>query len=133
MTDSLYQIPIDAIPLNVVVYRVIDNEFVIVDVNQQALQTEQLERSSLINQKLVDVFPRVKEFGLYAVLEQVYQTGETQVLDKGFYEDNRVKGWRKNTVIKLPNQDVMAIYEDLTATKQLEQEKDRRQFQLEEA
>lgn len=133
MAENTYQIPIDAIPLNVVVYRYIDHDFVIVDVNQQVLKTEQLERASLINQKLLDVFPNVKTFGLYAILEQVYQTGQTEVLDKGLYQDNRVEGWRKNTVIKLPNGDVMAIYEDLTAIKQLEQEKDQRQQQLQEA
>lgn len=95
MAENTYQIPIDAIPLNVVVYRYIGQDFVIVDVNQQTLRTEQLERTSLINKKLLDVFPNVKEFGLYAILEQVYQTGQTQVLDKGLYQDNRVKSWRK--------------------------------------
>ncbi|PLA74180.1 hypothetical protein CYQ88_07310 [Hydrogenovibrio sp. SC-1] len=131
MSDNLYQISIDSIPLNVVVYRYIDNEFVIVDFNHLVEQTEQLDRKSLLNKKLLDVFPADKEFGLYDVLEQVYQTGKTQTLDKELYHDDRLQGWRKNTVVKLPNQDVMAIYEDLTAIKQLEQEKDRRQFQLE--
>jgi len=133
MTHNVYQIPIDAIPLNVAVYRYIDNDFVFVDFNRQAEQTEQIDRSALLHKKLLEVFPGVKEFGLYEVIEEVYRTGETQILDKGLYQDDRLQGWRKNTVIRLPNQDVMTLYEDLTAIKQLEQEKDRRQRLLEEA
>ena len=36
------------------------------------------------------------------------------------YKDGRTTSWRRNYVCKLPNGDIMAIYDDVTETKQSE-------------
>ncbi|MEA2100121.1 MAG: diguanylate cyclase [Campylobacterota bacterium] len=118
---KLYEIPIDTLSMNVAVYRKLNDDFIIVDFNKSAQITEDLNKEDIVGKQLTKIFPQVKEFGLFDVLEDVYKSGGHEVFDLKFYEDNRISGWRKNEVIKLPNGDVMAIYEDLTKEKQYEE------------
>jgi diguanylate cyclase (GGDEF)-like protein/PAS domain S-box-containing protein len=117
-----YQVPIDILPLNVIVYRYDGSDFIIIDFNKQAEITEGLKKEALLGKKLCDVFPNVKSFGLYDVLLRVHKNGGDETFDDAHYSDERISGWRKNRVIKLQDGDVMAIYEDLTKVKQLEVE-----------
>ncbi|MCX6073577.1 MAG: PAS domain S-box protein [Campylobacterales bacterium] len=128
-----YQIPIDFLPLNVAVYRYSGEDFMFVDFNTMAEETEGFKKEDLLGKNLCDMFPAVKEFGLYEVLLRVHEQGGHETFEKSFYRDERVSGWRKNEIIKLPNGDIMAIYEDLTQAKQLEEENHRYLCQLEES
>ncbi|MCK9372199.1 MAG: PAS domain S-box protein [Sulfuricurvum sp.] len=128
-----YHIPIDLLPLNVAVYRYTGEYFIFIDFNKQAEETEGFKKEALLGKKLCDIFPGVKEFGLYDVLLRVFKEGGHETFEKGFYRDERISGWRKNEIIKLPNGDVMAIYEDLARDKQLEAENEKHRRQLEEA
>jgi len=130
---SYYQIPIDFLPLNVAVYRYSGKDFIFIDFNTMAEQTEGIKKEELLGKNLCDIFPAVKEFGLYDVLLRVHEQGGHETFEKSFYQDDRISGWRKNEIIKLPNGDIMAIYEDLTQAKQLEEENDRYLQQLEES
>lgn len=128
-----YEIPIDAIPQNIAVYHFINDDFIFVDFNSTAEKTEQVKKADLLQKKLLDVFPKAKEFGLYEVMLRVLKTGQSEVHENTFYSDSRISGWRRNHIIRLPNHDIMAIYEDLTALKQLESEAERHKQQLEDA
>lgn len=128
-----YDIPIDFLPLNVAVYRYDGINFIFIDFNKMAEQTENIKKENILGKNICDVFPGVKEFGLYDVLLRVYQLGGHETFEKTFYEDDRISGWRKNDIIKLPNGDLMAIYEDLTEIKQLEEENRKQHFQLQES
>lgn len=130
---TIYQIPINSLPLNVAVYRYVDDDFVFVDFNKRAEITENINKDALLGKKLCDVFPAVKEFGLYEVLLRVQKSGVDESFERGFYQDYRISGWRKNEIISLPNGDIMVIYEDLTKIKQIEQENSKHKKQLEEA
>ncbi|GEM_PF-2055898 len=133
MANAHYQIPIDFLPLNVAVYRYSGQDFIFVDFNTMAEETEGIKKEDLLGKNLCAMFPAVKEFGLYDVLLRVHEQGGHETFEKSFYRDNRVSGWRRNEIIKLPNGDVMAVYEDLTKAKQLEDEKDRYLHRLEES
>jgi PAS domain-containing protein len=119
---NLSSIPIDMIAMNVVIYRYEGGDFVFVDVNKEVEKTEQINRADLIGKRLTEAFPGVKEFGLFDVLLRVYETGKEEVFETAFYEDERISGWRRNTIYKLPDGTVAALYEDKTGTKQLEAE-----------
>jgi len=119
---KLYQIPIDALAVNVAVCRKENDDFIIVDFNKAAEITEKIKRESIIGKQLCDVFPSIKDFGLFDVLERINKDGGHESFELKFYEDERISGWRKNEIIKLPNGDIMAMYEDLTKEKQLEEQ-----------
>jgi len=128
-----YQINIDVIPLNVALYRWMDDDFVFIDFNKLAEKTEDILRDEVIGKRLLEAFPAVKEFGLYDVLLRVYESGESEEFDLAMYQDERIRGWRKNSIVKLPNGDIMAIYEDLTEHKELKTSNEKFQQQLETA
>ncbi|WP_373034718.1 diguanylate cyclase [Sulfurimonas sp.] len=127
-SSKLYQIPIDALSINVAVYRKDADDFIIVDFNKAAELTEQLKKEDVIGMQLTEVFPNVREFGFFEVLERVNESAQEETFDLKYYEDERISGWRKNEVIKLPNGDVMAMYEDLTKEKLLEEKLKKLQF-----
>ena len=118
---KLYQVPIDALPINVAVYRKQEDDFIIIDFNKAAEISEDIKKELVIGKELTDIFPTIKEFGLFEVLERVSESGIQETFNLKFYKDKRISGWRKNEVIKLPNGDIMAIYEDLTKEKQLQE------------
>ena len=128
-----YQIPIDVLPLNVIVYRYDGSDFIIIDFNKQAEKTDNLQKEVILGKKLCDVFPNVKSFGLYDVLLRVHENGGDETFDDAHYSDERISGWRKNKVMRLPNGDVMAMYEDLTKAKQLEAENHKYLQELQES
>ncbi|MBU1217890.1 PAS domain S-box protein [bacterium] len=118
--SSVPEIPINLIPVNVVVYRAEGDDFIFIDLNEMAEKTEKVKKDDLIGKRITDVFPGVKRFGLFDVLVRVNGSGIAEDVNLGYYEDERVKGWRKNRVGRLENGDIIAIYSDETSEKEKE-------------
>ena len=106
----------------VVIYQAVDdgNDFIIVDFNRAAEEFEQIKREEVLGKRLLEVFPGVQEFGLFEVFQRVWRTGEAVEHPISIYKDWRITGWRRNYVCKLPNGQIMAVYEDVGRTKQSE-------------
>ncbi|HPT40544.1 MAG TPA: PAS domain S-box protein [Candidatus Paceibacterota bacterium] len=62
----------------------------------------------------------MKKFGLFAVLQRVWKTEKPEHFPISLYQDKRINGWRENYVFKLPNGNVVAIYDDITERKKME-------------
>jgi len=108
----------------VAVYEAVDDgeDFIIRDFNRAAELTEDVKRDDVIGRRVTDVFPGIGDFGLLEVLRRVYRTGQSEHFPAALYHDNRKIGWRDNFVYRLPSGEVVAVYEDLTREKQLEEE-----------
>jgi diguanylate cyclase (GGDEF)-like protein/PAS domain S-box-containing protein len=130
ISESNIEISIDDFPDNVVIYRYEDEDFVFVDLNENAQKTEAKSKEDLIGKKLTKEFPGVKNFGLFDVLLKVHQSGLSEELDMTFYEDQRISGWRHNSVRKLNNDDIIVFYKDLNEYKLLEDETNRQTHEL---
>lgn len=117
---SLVGVPINFIPANVVIYRQAGDDFIFIDLNEMVEKTENVKKSDVIGKRVTEVFPGVKEFGLFDVLRDVSVSGVTQDVNLGYYEDERIQGWRKNRVSRLENGDIIAIYSDMTSQKEIE-------------
>ncbi len=96
-------------------------DFAISDVNRAVERIERVQRGAIIGRSIIEVFPGVREFGLFAVLQRVWRTGEPEYLPLGLYHDGRIAGWRENYVYRLPNGEVVAVYEDATERVRAEQ------------
>ena len=107
----------------VAVYRAVDAgaDFMIVEFNRAAERIEAVRREDIIGRSVLDVFPGVREFGIFDVFQRVWRTGEPASFPLGLYEDNRIQGWRDNYIYKLPSGEIVAVYDDVTARKQAEQ------------
>jgi len=111
----------------VVVYQAVDDggDFLIMDLNPSAERIEKITREDVIGKRLTEMFPAVKETGIFEVIQRVWRTGDAEHFPVTFYKDNRIEGWRENWIYRLPSGEVVAVYDDLTAQKQAEAGRDR--------
>jgi len=97
------------------------NDFIITDFNPAAEKLEHVRKESITGKKVTEVFPGVKDFGLFDVLQKVNESGIPVNYPLSFYKDDRITGWRENEVYKLPTGEIVAIYKDVTENKQTEE------------
>jgi PAS domain S-box-containing protein len=95
-------------------------DFVFVDFNPAAEQIEHIKKEELIGKSVKEVFPGVKEFGLFEVFQRVYKTGTPEHHPVSVYKDERIAGWRENYVYRLPSGQVVAVYDDVSTRKRTE-------------
>ena len=103
----------------VAVYEAINGgtDFIFKDFNRAAETISRVKREKVIGKRLLEMFPHMDEFGLLGTLRRVYKSGEAEHLPAAYYRDEYREGWRDNYVYKLPNEEVVAIYEDVTEVK----------------
>ncbi|MEJ2701596.1 MAG: PAS domain S-box protein [Sedimentisphaerales bacterium] len=95
-------------------------DFVFVDFNPAAEQIEHIKKEKLIGKSVAEVFPGVKQFGLFDVFRRVYKTGIPEHHPVSVYKDERIAGWRANYVHRLPSGRIVAVYDDISARKRTE-------------
>jgi PAS domain S-box-containing protein len=124
-SESFYRQLFDHSSSGVAVYEAVDNgqDFIFKDFNKAGERIEGVSRESLLGRKVTEAFPGMEEFGMLDVFRQVWKTGEPVLHPVACYKDSGIQGWRENRVYKLPTGEVVAVYEDLTKEKQLEEEK----------
>jgi len=116
----------------VAVYRAVDDgaDFRFVAFNKAAERIERIARTDVVGRSVLEVFPGVREFGLFEVLQHVWRTGEPKHFPVRLYQDERITGWRDNYVFRLPTGEVAAVYDDVTARKKAEERSRRDQRRL---
>ncbi|MDA8125573.1 MAG: PAS domain S-box protein [Deltaproteobacteria bacterium] len=104
-------------------YEAVDEgrDFVFRDFNAAAEQLEKIKREELLGKRVTEIFPGVRDFGLLEVFLRVWRTGVSEDHDVSLYRDQRIAGWRENHVYKLPSGEIVAIYDDVTVRKRMEE------------
>jgi signal transduction histidine kinase len=107
----------------VAVYEAVDDgkDFVFKNMNRAGELIEKIRRADEIDKKVTEVFPGVKDFGLFEVFQRVWRTGKPEYHPVSFYKDGRISGWRENYVYKLPTGEIVAVYDDVTERKKAEE------------
>ena len=95
-------------------------DFVFVDFNPAAEQIDHIKKEELIGKSVTEVFPGVKQFGLFEVFRRVYKTGTPEHHPVSVYKDERIAGWRENYVCRLPSGQIVAVYDDVSTRKRTE-------------
>jgi len=98
----------------VAIYKVENDQFIFVDINQTGENWDNIKKEDIIGREVSEVFPGVEQFGLLPVLQKVWETGIPEKLETSLYDDGKYCGWRENIVYKLPHQEIVAIYSDET-------------------
>ena len=103
----------------VAIYEAQDNgeDFVFRNFNRSGELIDNIKREQIIGKRLSEVFPKIKESGLFTVLQRVWKTGQAEHFPATLYSDERITGWRENYVFRLPSGEMVAIYDDVTERK----------------
>lgn len=120
MTEERYRDLFEHIHSGVAVYEPVDNgkDFIFKDFNSAAEKIDNINRDEVIEKRVTEVFPRVKEFGLFDAFREVWKTGIPKHHPVSFYSGERLRGWRKNNIYKLSTGEIVAVYDDVTKQKQ---------------
>jgi len=107
----------------VAIYEASENgeDFIFKEINPAVEKIENVRREHVVGHSICEIFPGVKEFGLFDAILRVWKTGEAETHPVSVYRDNRIAGWRENTIYKLPSGEIVAIYEDITEKKKAEE------------
>jgi PAS domain-containing protein len=106
-------------------------DFIIKDINKSGERNSKVKREEVIGKSVLEVFPGVKEMGLFEVLRRVWNTGISQRLPVSLYQDGRLTEWVENYVYKLPSGEIVAVYDDYTERKKAEAEGEKHLQELE--
>ena len=79
----------------VAVCRAVDDgqDFIFVDFNRAGERIESISRDDVVGRSVLEVFPGVKESGLFEVFQRVWRTGKPDRHPVTRYRDDRISGW----------------------------------------
>ena len=125
-SEARYRAMFENISNGVAVYKSVNSgeDFIFVDFNKAGEEMEKVKRGELIGKSVLDVFPGVKDFGLFEVFKRVWETGKPEDHPISIYKDKRISGWRENYVYKLPSEEIVAVYSDETERMQAQEERE---------
>ena len=107
----------------VAVYTAVDEgtDFVVQDFNSAAERIENVSRGDVVGRRVTEVFPDVKDYGLLDVFQRVWATGTAEHFPAALYRDAHGReSWRENRVYRLPNGELVAVYDDISERKAAE-------------
>jgi len=124
-------VSLNTIPLNSIVCRYVDNDFVIIDFNTAVWMKEGVNTEEIIGKSIRDLFEGVDENGFFDLLLGVYRSG---VCEEHRLSDNKdINSDRRKWASKLANGDILVIYEETSLDKEHVKEESLKQKGLEEA
>jgi len=123
--DSLFYSLFNHMSSGVAIYKVRNDgssgkDYIVMDFNQAALRMEKKEIMGVKGKSLFDLRPNIDEYGLIPVFQKVWMTGESSFFPTKLYEDENNYNWYENRVFKLPNGEIVAVYDDVTERMKLE-------------
>jgi PAS domain S-box-containing protein len=133
--DEPFRQMFDHMNSGVVIYEAVDggSDFVIKEFNPAAELATKRPRADVLGCRVTGIFPDVTRFGLLAVFQRVWKTGIPERHPASLYEDERLAFWTENYVYRLPSGEIVAIFDDLTERKQLEESLRLTSFSVEHA
>ncbi|MBF0311625.1 MAG: PAS domain S-box protein, partial [Magnetococcales bacterium] len=107
----------------VAIYEAIDDgaDFIVKDMNQAGKRISACQDRNVIGMRATEAFPAIRQFGLFAVFQEVYHTGKAAFHPITYYQDAHHRGWLENIVYRLDTGEVVAVYDDLTEKRQAEE------------
>ena len=106
---------LDASPLGVLVYRLDDNnDLILISTNQSAVNILQIDVYALISKKIQEVFPSLVKDNLIGKFKDVLDSGNPLLNQSLNYEDIHFKGVYEFSVMKLSDKTIAVFFTDIT-------------------
>ncbi|MGA2971116.1 MAG: PAS domain S-box protein [Candidatus Bathyarchaeia archaeon] len=122
-SEERYRVMFENMGSGMAIYGAVDDgkDFIFKGFNRAAERIDRIEREKLIGRSVLEIFPGVRDFGLFDVFQRVWRTGNPEHHPTALYKDNRVSGWRENYVYRLSSGEIVAVYEDITERKRMDE------------
>jgi len=122
-SEARYRALIENMINGIAVYKAKDNgeDFIFVDLNKAGEKISATTKANVIGQSVLEMFPGVKNLGLFEVFQDVWKTGQPARYPTKLYKDNRISHWVENAVYKLPSGEIATVYSDETKRRQAEE------------
>ncbi len=106
----------------VVIYQPVDNgsDFIFFNMNKAAQVLSKINKKEDVGKRVTERFPGIIEMGLLDVFRRVYLSGNPEQYPQTLYKDNNIHQWVENYVFRLSSGMIVAIYNDITERKMLE-------------
>jgi len=98
-------------------------DFTIKEMNRAGERIVRARRDQVMGRSVLDAFPGVRELGLLDVLQRVWKSGDPERHPVSEYRDDRLSLWVENYVFKLSSGEIVAVFDDITEQKQMEEAK----------
>lgn len=108
-------------------------EFILKNINKAGEKIANISKNLVLNQEARNIFPGILEMGLYETFQRVWKTGEPEHLPPQHFKDDRASGWVENYIFKLPTQELVIIFKDVTRRLEEEEERARLENQLQQS
>jgi PAS domain S-box-containing protein len=108
---------------NVAIFEVMDDgkDFIFKNFNSAAEKLEKVHRTEIIGKSAALVFPTLVEYKLLESFRKVWKTGEPESTPIIVYDnDGMILSWTENFIYKLPSNEIVVIYDDITERKKAE-------------
>ena len=107
----------------VCLYKVIDegNDFIYADINDAGEKIAKIKKSTIIGKSIFEVRPKTDKYDLIDVFKKVWKTGKSETFNESFFQNGELTGYFKNFVYKLSSGEIVAIFEDQTKKKLIDQ------------
>src|SRR3972149_1215868 len=122
-SEERYKALFNNLRCGVAVYEAVNKgeDFIFKDLNTGGEKIDLVSKEDLIGKKVSEIFPGVKDMGLFNVFQRVFETGKPEFHPESFYNGSKRKSWREHYVYKLPTGEIVAVYDDVTERKVYEQ------------
>ncbi len=106
---------LDASPLGVLVYRLDENDdLILISTNQSAVDILNIDVYALISKKIQDIFPSLLKDNVIGKFKEVLKTNNPLLSQYLNYEDIHFKGVYEFSVIKLSDKTIAVFFTDIT-------------------
>jgi len=93
-------------------------DFIVKEVNKAAETMDRMKKQDVVKKSAADAFPIFKCSDLFTMIQRVWKTGTSEDHPAIRYQKNSSVSWRKHSAYKLPNGEIVLIYEDVTEQRQ---------------
>lgn len=95
-------------------------DFIFQNINPSVTRIDKVTYKEAIGKKVSELFPGAEAMGIMDIFRRVNATGNAEHFPMSLYQDHHIVGWRENYIYKIPNGEIVAIYDDVTEQKNME-------------
>jgi len=123
LSENRYFSLFDNISSGVAIYKVVDdgNDFIFHDLNKASIEIEGFIKEEIIGKSVLTVRSDIIRFGLLDVFKRVWKTGKPEYFPLKVYKEQNLDKYFDNYVYKLPSGEIVAVYNDYTEQKTMEE------------